>query len=88
MNWRSSTVRIVLFLFLIGAGATGYFSWREYTRGERIQAEIDTLQGEADKIQRENDSLSAKLLYFASPDFQEREAKEKRAAIPCSAHFL
>ncbi|MEP7162691.1 MAG: hypothetical protein ABI747_02905, partial [Candidatus Moraniibacteriota bacterium] len=36
-----------------------------------------TLRTEANKVRMENDGLSQKIRYFDSPDFQEREAKEK-----------
>lgn len=77
MNWRSTLFRLTLVLILIGVAAAGSVIWREYERSERIQEEIDTLKREADRIRRENEGLTEKIRYFSSPDFQEREAKEK-----------
>lgn len=70
-------MRGLFILLLAGVSLAGWMIWREHERSVRIQAEIDALKAEADKIQRENEGLSEKIMYFASPDFQEREAKEK-----------
>lgn len=77
MNWRSPALRITLVLLVAGAIGVSIISFREYKRGERIQGEIDMLKGEADKIKIGNEDLGQKIMYFNSPDFQEREAKDK-----------
>lgn len=64
-------------LLLIGGGLLGFQSYREHERNAKIQGEIDALQAEADKIRRENETLTERIQYFASPDFQEQEAKQK-----------
>lgn len=77
MSWRSPWVRLGL-IAIIGIGlAVGWASYRQYERSVRIQAEIDVLKREADRIARENATLSEKIQYFASPNFKEEEAKEK-----------
>ena len=55
----------------------GYRSYEEHKRNAQIQSEIDILQQEAEKIRRENETLVERIEYFASPDFQEQEAKKK-----------
>lgn len=55
----------------------GYQSYQEHVRNAKIQEEIDALQAEAEKIRRENETLTQRIEYFASPDFQEQEAKKK-----------
>ncbi len=77
MSWRSPWARLGL-IVIIGLGlAAGWASYRQYERSVRIQAEIDVLRREADRIARENETLSEKIQYFASPNFKEEEAKEK-----------
>jgi hypothetical protein len=56
---------------------TGFASFQQYERSVRIQEEINILKSEADRVARENETLSEKIQYFASPDFKEEEAKEK-----------
>lgn len=77
MSWRSPWARLGL-VAIIGIGlAAGWASYRQYERSVRIQQEIDLLKREADRVARENETLSEKIQYFASPDFKEEEAKEK-----------
>lgn len=54
-----------------------YVSSKQVTRNQRIENEISALRQEADRIRRENETLSEKVRYFASNDFREQEAKEK-----------
>ncbi len=66
-----------------GVGIIALVSWAVYvsskqmTRNERIQNEVAELQEEAERIRRENETLSEKIGYFSSVDFREQEAKEK-----------
>lgn len=54
-----------------------YVSSKQIERNRRIQAEISSLETEATKIRRENETLSERISYFASDDFREQEAKKK-----------
>lgn len=76
MRW-SIPLRLGLCLLLLLGGYLGYKSWGEHQRNAKIQMEIDALEREAEKIRRENGTLAQKIEYFASPDFQEQEAKKK-----------
>lgn len=76
MQWRLS-IRLGIVLLLLVGGYLGYKSWQEHQRNAQIQAEIAKLESEAAKIRRENETLAQKIEYFASPDFQEQEAKKK-----------
>lgn len=77
MSFRSPWTRLGL-IALVGIGiAAGWASFGQYERSVRIQAEIDTLRREAERIERENATLSEKIQFFTSPDFKESEAKEK-----------
>jgi len=77
MGFRSPWVRLGI-IALLGAGAFAlWLSFQQYERSVRIQREIDTLRHEAERVERENATLSEKIEYFASPDFKEGEAKEK-----------
>lgn len=66
---------IVFILCLISW--TAYVSSKQLARNQRIENEVDLLRQEAEKIRRENETLSEKVRYFASNDFREQEAKEK-----------
>lgn len=50
---------------------------RETNKKNQVQLEIDKLREEAKKIEKDNLELTDKLAYFESPDFQEKEAKDK-----------
>lgn len=77
MRLSSPLARLILALLLLGGGFMGYKSWQEHVRNAKIQAEIDALRAEAEKIRRDNETLTQRIEYFASPDFQEQEAKKK-----------
>lgn len=72
--------------YLLRAGIVGiialvswvaYISSKQIARNERIENEVGMLQSEADRIKRENETLSEKIGYFSTADFREQEAKEK-----------
>lgn len=69
--------RFLIAAFVIGITLVLSSAWREMERSNRIEDEVAKLQSEADRIRNENRSISEKLSYFATPDFEEREAKEK-----------
>lgn len=77
MGWRSPWTRLALVSVLGAAIAAGWASYGQYERSVRIQQEINLLKQEAERVARENETLSEKIRYFASPDFKEEEAKEK-----------
>jgi len=54
-----------------------YVSSKQVSRNQRIESEVSMLQHEAEKIRRENETLSEKISYFASDNFREQEAKKK-----------
>lgn len=72
--------------YLLRAGIVGivalvswvaYISSKQIARNERIENEVGMLQSEAERIRRENETLSEKIGYFSTADFREQEAKEK-----------
>jgi cell division protein FtsB len=69
--------RFLIVAFIVGIVLVLSSAWREMERSKRIEDEVAKLQSEADRIRNENRSISEKLSYFATPDFEEREAKEK-----------
>lgn len=50
---------------------------KETYRKRQIQAEIENLQTEIDKVSQENSDLGNLISYFSSREFQEKEAREK-----------
>ena len=77
MAQRKWWLRAVIAAVLILIGWVLYVSSKQIERNRRIQEEINTLQTEAAKISRENETLSERIRYFATDDFREQEAKKK-----------
>ncbi len=66
---------IVLIVALVSWAV--YISSKQLARNQRIESEVEVLRQEADRIRRENETLSEKVQYFSGNDFREQEAKEK-----------
>lgn len=77
MRQRKYLIRAVIVLISVLILWVLYVSSKQIERNRRINEEVSSLQAEADKIRRENETLSEKISYFSSTDFREREAKEK-----------
>lgn len=70
-------MRITVVLVIALLSWAIYVSSKQLSRNQRIEEEVQSLEQEAEKIRRENETLSEKIQYFASNDFREQEAKEK-----------
>ena len=71
---------IVIILFLLGVIIAGFISYsavQKALRNKKIEDEVSSLKRQAEQIQKENDTLSQKIAYFQTPEFQEKVAKEK-----------
>lgn len=72
---------VVRFLLItIGLGAIIMISLaltQETYRRYQIQKEIEDLQTQVGKKERDNEKLKGMIQYFKTDDFQEKEAKEK-----------
>lgn len=77
MRLGTPLMRLIAVGLMGGALFIGYQSYQEHVRNAKIQVEIDRLAAEAEKIRRENETLAQRIEYFASPNFQEQEAKKK-----------
>jgi len=51
--------------------------WKEMERSKRIEAEVDSLRQEAERIRTENGTLEEKIAFFSTESSEEREAKER-----------
>jgi len=74
--------RILLTGIFIAGGLTliagvSYKALKEASRNRNIEKEIQVLQAKAEKIRKDNKSLSEKISYLETDEFQEIEAKEK-----------
>ncbi len=68
----------VVFISVFGLAIwIGMASYRFFQRTGMIKSEIHELENEANRINQENATLREKIEYFSSPNFQEREAKDK-----------
>lgn len=77
MKRKGFPVAILVVGILGLIGWSGFASYKQFTRTQRIKQEVSALQAEADRIRQENEGLSERIGYFASRDFQEQEAKRK-----------
>ncbi len=77
MNTRIWITRAAVIGSSILAVWVGTISYQSFQRAVTINAEIAKLETQAREIDQENATLREKIDYFASPSFQEREAKEK-----------
>lgn len=77
MEKEKLLIRVVAIAALFLAVWVGLASYRSLERTRGIDQEIAALEQEAKRIEQENATLREKIAYFASPNFQEREAKEK-----------
>lgn len=71
--WKKIVIGVVILL----SGWGLYISSKQIERNRRIQDEVSSLEVEAVKIRRENETLSEKIDYFSSDNFREQEAKKK-----------
>lgn len=70
-------MRLIIVAVIILIGWATFVSSKQIKRNRRIQEEVAALETEAQKISRENDTLSERINYLSSSDFREQEAKEK-----------
>lgn len=59
------------------AGLISYSAFKETRRTKIINQEIEKLRLEAEKLRQNNKEMQEKIVYFETPEFQERIAKEK-----------
>ncbi len=69
--------KLSLVILVVGTGAVLSSSWKEMERSKRIEAEVDSLRQEADRIRGENRTVEEKIAFFSTDSFEERAAKEK-----------
>ncbi len=50
---------------------------RSVIQKRQIDRQIASLQDQSDKIKRDNEQLSGLIKYFNTPDYQEKQAREK-----------
>ncbi|OGI22460.1 MAG: hypothetical protein A2808_03090 [Candidatus Moranbacteria bacterium RIFCSPHIGHO2_01_FULL_55_24] len=70
-------MRLFVAGLLVLIGWALYVSSKQLERNKRIAQEVNTLQEEAEKIRKENETLSERIGYFSSQEFREQEAKKK-----------
>ena len=66
-----------LVLFVVFAGFISWAIYKQTNKKAEIQSEITKLEEEAQKIDKENFLAQERISYLESPDYQEREAKDK-----------
>ncbi|MFA7209319.1 MAG: septum formation initiator family protein [Parcubacteria group bacterium] len=77
-SWYSSiSVKIGLLSGAVILIFVGTAIYKETIKKNQIQAEIDRLREEADKISKKNSIIQDKIAYFQSKDYMEMEAKDK-----------
>lgn len=76
-NKNSILPKLVLIVGFFVLAAVSFFLAKEYYKKRQIQSEIQKLEDEAAKINRDNLEIQDKIAYLQSRDYQEREAKDK-----------
>lgn len=71
----SSKITIAALLFLVVFLAD--LKFKQWQKQRQIEAEKQSLQRQADALQKKNDDLSQSLQYLNSPSFKERVAREQ-----------
>ena len=66
--------KLSLVILVVGTGAVLSSSWKEMERSKRIEAEVDSLRQEADRIRGENRTVEEKIAFFSTDSFEERAA--------------
>lgn len=69
-KWSTIPLAIALFLVMI-------ITARILVQKYQIDREIGKLQDQVNKIKNNNDQLSSLIKYFNTPDYQEKQAREK-----------
>lgn len=69
--------KIALFVLLLAVIWTGIILVKTFYKKDQLQAEIDSLKREIDKLDKKNQEAAALINYFSSDNFLERQAKEK-----------
>jgi cell division protein FtsB len=83
MRKRESKTGANFFSGLFILAAVGIIVWigislgREAYRKKQIQGEIDSLQSEIEKVNKQNSDLKNLVSYLNTPEFQEKEARDK-----------
>ncbi|MFA5777005.1 MAG: septum formation initiator family protein [Parcubacteria group bacterium] len=62
---------------IVITGWISYFALKENKRSKQIESEINNLRTEAEKLRENNKAMQDKIVYFETPEFQEKMAKEK-----------
>lgn len=76
-NKKTLAAKFFMFAGIVALITIAVFLGKEFYRKRQIQSEINNLQAEAARINRENLRIGDKITYLESRDYQQREAKDK-----------
>jgi cell division protein FtsL len=68
---------VFIFFGFLAIVFVAFSTYKELDKKKQVQIEIEKLQQEAARVNRENDSIQEKIAYLQSREYQEREAKDK-----------
>ncbi len=77
---KSSRIFLILLISVVILGIAVVISWRgyeKYREKEKISEDVLKLQEEAQKIEEETQKLNDRIAYLRTPEYVEREAKDK-----------
>lgn len=77
MGKKSFFSILLAIMGLIASGFIGYSAVEENQRSKQIEGEINALKEEAEKLRQNNQEMQEKIVYFETPEFQEKIAKDK-----------
>jgi cell division protein FtsB len=69
---KSATILLVLIL-----GAVAFVTFRLYMQKREVDSEIARLTEQSESLSRDNGQLSELIKYLDTPEYKEREAREK-----------
>lgn len=71
---KSKTATLLLVLVL---GAVAFITFQLYMQKRQVDSEIARLREQSDNLSKDNGQLSELIKYLDTPEYKEREAREK-----------
>jgi cell division protein FtsB len=69
-RWMTAALALVF-------AAVSFITVELYMQKREVDSEISRLQGQADSLNQDNQQLSELIQYLGTPEYQEKEAREK-----------
>ncbi len=77
LNKQALSSKLAIFSLLALLGFFGQIKYKQWQSQKAIDKQRQTLQAQADELQKENEDLNESLKYLNSPAFKERVARQQ-----------